>query len=302
MRRIRILALVACVGMSACGAPTTKDVALQIDPSIPKYHTPQCEAARQKAMQYGGMTTGDIVASVITAPAFGSAAYVALNQKAHEGEDAALHELEAACGHEAILPLMQQQADDGDANSETWMGQAYQFGFGVKVDMAQAIHWYGVAADKGDEIAATNLGAIYVDGNGVPQDYARATALWAKAADRGVAQAKEDLGWAYANGFGVKKDLKEARELRYEAALQSLGNAQFVLAGMFEQGAGGEQSDLIAYEWYDAAARNRIEGAASKRDGLAQKLSDDQRKDADARITACLAGQSSACPPSGIGR
>lgn len=299
MQAFRIMVAVVCIGLAGCGT-TTKDLALQMDPSIPKYHAPECEAARQKAMKYGGMTTGDVAASVLAAPLVGTMALAALHHKAHEGEDEAFQTLEAACGHEAVLSVMQQQADDGDPRSQTWMGQAYAHGFGVKKDMALAIHWYSLAAQNGDADAETNLGTYYAEGDGVPRDTVRAAGLWAAAADRGVPQAKEDLGGAYAAGAGVKQDLGEARELFYEAALDGLGHAQFALAAMCEHGLGGEQSDVLAYEWYDVAARNSIPGASEKRAALVQKLPAGQVQKADEQIAACLSGRSSQCPGSGL--
>jgi TPR repeat protein len=60
----------------------------------------------------------------------------------------------------------------------------YLRGIGVPHDVAQARHWYELAAAQGQPNATFILGQIYWNGDGVARDQSKAAELW-KAAYRG---------------------------------------------------------------------------------------------------------------------
>ena len=53
-------------------------------------------------------------------------------------------------------------ADEGDPRAQELLGELYQYGKGVPVDMNQSIYWYQKAAYSGDQDAQTNLASIYI--------------------------------------------------------------------------------------------------------------------------------------------
>ena len=73
-----------------------------------------------------------------------------------------------------------------------------------------AVALWRKAADQGDADAQNALGEAYKHGRGVPQDDAQAVALWRKAADQGNASAQNNLGEAFAKGQGVPQDYVRA--------------------------------------------------------------------------------------------
>ena len=65
-------------------------------------------------------------------------------------------------------------------------------------------------AEQGDADAQFNLGNAYHTGAGVEKDDKQAVIWYRKAAEQGNADAQSNLGLAYHNGTGVEKDDKEA--------------------------------------------------------------------------------------------
>jgi TPR repeat protein len=67
--------------------------------------------------------------------------------------------------------------------------------------------WYRLAANQGDANAQHNLGNAYESGHGVPQNHAEAVAWFRKAAGQGHPMAQANLGVMYEHGSGVTQDL-----------------------------------------------------------------------------------------------
>lgn len=110
--------------------------------------------------------------------------------------------------YDAWLPL----ANRGDVAAMRNIGHLYRWGQGVEKDIAQAIHWYRLAAEKGFSRAQANLAAIYLQGDeGTPVDYDEAHKWFAAAAVQNLAVAQYNLGLMYELGLGVEKN--EARAL-----------------------------------------------------------------------------------------
>ena len=68
-------------------------------------------------------------------------------------------------------------AKQGDAKSQTYVGEIYEKGLGTAPDYAAAAEWYRRAAEQGYAAAAINLGGLYEKGLGVPRD-PRAALTW----------------------------------------------------------------------------------------------------------------------------
>ena len=65
------------------------------------------------------------------------------------------------------------------------LGAAYEFGYGIAADAAQAAHWYQAAAAAGDPAGMFNLGLANMDGRGVPASAEQGKQWILKAAEKG---------------------------------------------------------------------------------------------------------------------
>ena len=75
--------------------------------------------------------------------------------------------------YETAIAKWQPLADAGDARGCYGMGLLYGNGFGVMMDDAQAMHWYGLAADGGHGDAANKLGVMHQNGLGCTHERRR---------------------------------------------------------------------------------------------------------------------------------
>ncbi|HEY0027829.1 MAG TPA: tetratricopeptide repeat protein [Allosphingosinicella sp.] len=112
-------------------------------------------------------------------------------------------------------------ADQGDADAQFNLGQAYKLGRGVPADLGTAQSWYEKAAAKGHGQAQANLGLILFQKG----DRAKAMPWLRKAADEGDPRAQYVLGTALFNGDLVQRDWPRAYALTQLAAAQGLPQA-----------------------------------------------------------------------------
>jgi hypothetical protein len=80
------------------------------------------------------------------------------------------------------LQVWLPQANAGDAQAQTYVGEIYEKGLGLPPDYAKAAEWYRKAADQGHSRALSNLAYLYEKGLGVAQDGVMALNLYRKAA------------------------------------------------------------------------------------------------------------------------
>ena len=72
-----------------------------------------------------------------------------------------------AVGCAGPIPDLQETralAEQGNAVAQNNLGYAYDNGFGVPEDDAEAVRWYRLAAEQGDADAQNNLGFMYANG------------------------------------------------------------------------------------------------------------------------------------------
>ena len=110
----------------------------------------------------------------------------------------------------------------------------------------------------------------------MPQDYVQARQWFEKAAAQGLAVAQYKLGYLYAEGQGVPQDYVRAREWYERAATQGLAVAQYNLGYLYAEAHGVPQDYIQAHKWYNLAGANGDKEAASLRDALAKKMTQDQ--------------------------
>jgi TPR repeat protein len=90
------------------------------------------------------------------------------------------------------------------------------------------------------------------------------------------------LGMMYANGQGVDRDDQEAARWFSNAAKKGVSQAQFRVAEMYEQGRGLPRDYESAYAWYAVAAKLGNKQAPAALGRAADKLSEEQLKEAQA--------------------
>lgn len=86
---------------------------------------------------------------------------------------------------------MTRAAEQGNAETQFFLGVMYDFGEGVSENNAEAVRWYREADEQGHSRAQAILGLKYAKGEGVPEDYVRAYAWLSIAVARGDEQAKK---------------------------------------------------------------------------------------------------------------
>jgi len=106
-----------------------------------------------------------------------------------------------------VAKVWKQQADEGDATAQNYMGELFERGINGTPDYQSAAAWYQKAADQGHSQAQLNLGNLYEKGLGVPQDAVKAINLYRLAA--GVpAEATLELV--------TEQELRERREKEHQ--------------------------------------------------------------------------------------
>jgi len=150
--------------------------------------------------------------------------------------------------YDTALTIWQPLAEAGDAESQYGLGMMYGNGFGVPMDDALALKWYGLSAEQGHSGAQCNLAVMHQNGWGVPLNEDEAIRLYSLAAEQGVAQAMLALGRHFAMDFSEAYDPVEA------------------------------------YKWFSLAALQDDIDAAAKRETIAAKLTVEQVAEGDALV------------------
>jgi len=136
--------------------------------------------------------------------------------------------------YETAFAECQPLADEGNVEAMFCVGRMYANGFGVPMDDAMALKWYGLAQ------AQYNLGIMHANGWGMAMNDAAAAGFYRLAAGNGIVEAQAALGYCYKHGAGVERDL------------------------------------VKAYIWFDIAAHHDDFSAASERDSVAERLTEEQ--------------------------
>jgi hypothetical protein len=106
-------------------------------------------------------------------------------------------------------------AEQGNADSQFWLGVAYDQNWFGTMDNQEAAKWFRLAAEQGQPDAQVSLGQAYEYGDGIEQNYARAAQWYREAAEHvpnlgGAGQGRNQLGLLYEDGLGVPKDYVQA--------------------------------------------------------------------------------------------
>jgi TPR repeat protein len=141
-------------------------------------------------------------------------------------------------------------AEQGNADSQFWLGIAYEHNWFGTADNQEAAKWFRLAAEQGQPDAQTSLGQAYEYGDGVEQNYALAAECYRKTAEHvpsfGAAGfGRTSLARLYMQGLGVPKDYIQAYMwfslANDETALADL-RSQITIAQILE-------AERMAQEW-----------------------------------------------------
>lgn len=130
----------------------------------------------------------------------------------------------------AAVAIWRPLAENGDADAQFNLGQAYRLGRGVKIDLASAKDWLERAALQDHVDAQATLGLLLF-GSG---NQAEGTRWLKQAAEKGEARAMLIYGTALFNGDGVPQDRVLGYAYVSRSSAQGLGPAKATLAQMDE--------------------------------------------------------------------
>ena len=130
--------------------------------------------------------------------------------------------------YEIAVKYWDEAALKGDADAQFNIGQAYQTGRGVKIDVAVALDWFNRAAAQGHLKAADSYGHLLHHHGKVSESlpYLQASA------ERGDPWAQYLLGTELFNGVNIQKDWVRAYTLMIRASSAGMGPASRSLAQM----------------------------------------------------------------------
>lgn len=155
---------------------------------------------------------------------------------------------------EDYLKWIKAAAEQGLADAQNDLGNAYFLGNIVKQDYSEAVKWYKLAAEQGFASAQMQLGHIYYTGKGVKIDDNEAVRYTQAAADQGNSNAQYNLGFFYQNGHGVEQNLKEAVRWYQLSAAQNNLYAITALGFCYQDGKGVTKDCAKAVEYFRKAA------------------------------------------------
>lgn len=209
---------------------------------------------------------------------------------------------------EEVFANLKQQAETGDAQAQSDLGQMYEDGKVTPFNGVKAFEWFKKSADQGHASGQAGLGYMYARGDGVPKDAGKAVEWFKKSADQGHADGQAGLGWMYAmrndypkalvwlqksadqghpkgqlwlgdmyaDGDGVPKDAARAVEWFQRSAAQGDKGGQDRLAKMYWEGEGVPKNVVLAYAWANLVAANPY-WPKWDRDSYEARLTPDQR-------------------------
>jgi WD40 repeat protein len=188
-----------------------------------------------------------------------------------------------------IINQIEAQTADGLYD----LGLSYYQGTGGQPDYAQALAFFTQAADQGSVEAMFALGVMYENGQGVQADINQAVFWYDQAAQNGMAQAQYWLGQLYFWGTKVPKNYDQAELWLIPAAQQNYVDAQYYLGLMYvmrsQDPLSTKSTDPFdAYKWLRLAQINGQEQAAQVLATPEQRLTSDQKVQAEAFITDVL--------------
>jgi TPR repeat protein len=153
------------------------------------------------------------------------------------------------------IPALSIEAESGNPRAQFELGLAYSQS-NQPEKLTLSIYWLEKAAEQGSANAEFRLAQAYGAGAGVAQDEKSALQWIERAADDGQAEAQSLLGLFYRDGLLVERDHKKAFEWFLRAARQGAVDSQVSIAQMYQEGDAVSQDYAQAAKWYKKAAEH----------------------------------------------
>ena len=153
-------------------------------------------------------------------------------------------------------------AAGGQAAAQHLLGKMYEKAVGVVQSIADAVHWYRLAADQGYLDSQIRLGLIFLID---PLTPASVTMRDGEQVIGGDIQLEGTLSQFFPNGVSVRQDFAEALKWNALAAEKGSAEAQARLGHQLALGLGTERNPVEAERWFLRAAE---QGEPAGRVGL----------------------------------
>jgi len=185
---------------------------------------------------------------------------------------------------------LQKAADAGDAQAWYAFGVVYLNGIGVEVDIDKALGYLRKGAEAGDADCQTSLGMIYQAGDRIPSgvkvDGAEALKWYRMAAEQDHTEAIWHIAGMLARGIGVEQDNEEAVVWLRRGAELGSGDCMWGLGRCYLKGHGIEADSVMAYALMSACLEGihfpeQKKAIAAKRDELREALTAEQLDQAE---------------------
>lgn len=171
---------------------------------------------------------------------------------------------------------------EGDPRAYLELARRYGEGDIFKRNLSRSAFWYEEAAALGSAIAQFRLGSIFEDGKGVAKNTNLARYWYKKAAEGGNARAMHNLAVLHAEGAFGSPNFDKAFKWFKKGADLGVKDSQFNVGILYVRGLGVSSNLVEAYKWFDVVARTGDDDAGLKRDEVADALTPDQLKEAQA--------------------
>lgn len=184
------------------------------------------------------------------------------------------------------IEWLTRAAEQGVAVAEYNLGRALYTGEIVAKDLDKAHTYFKRLADKEIPFGFQMIGLQYLHGQGSPKDENAAFEAFAEGAARGDTISQYYLGYCYLEGLGTEKNSSAALHYLGQAAAKNHPEAQLLLGHLNLGGTVILQDSLEAAKWFELAAQNGSEEAASELADLEAELTPDELAQVDERIAA----------------
>ncbi len=140
--------------------------------------------------------------------------------------------------YRSALKVWMPQAEDGNAEAQTYVGEIFEKGLGQEPDYQSAVSWYQKAAEQGFSRAQINLGYMFEKGLGVPVSTTIALNWYRKAS--GIAD--DDLILS----SDAKKALEQTRRKLNKSLAKVKVQTKLLMRQLVQMKANLEEQTLIA--------------------------------------------------------
>lgn len=177
--------------------------------------------------------------------------------------------------------IWHELANDGDSDSQAWIGAMYANGDGRTASNEKSFEWYLKAAKKGHAMAAANVGAALYMGNGVKKNIKDAIYWLEKSANAGDLNGIFNLavlyGKGHVKGISEEESFEKAAELYKKASERGHYPSQSRLGYLYSIGKGVVKDRVQAYLWLTLASQHGIGTALDALESVVEKMSSEEK-------------------------